>query len=127
MLGPYLDSGVSIGDFTPDEYTGKLNPLNDESIVVEDVFFPSHGEKCHAWLYTSGSPTSSGGGNSPENTEEPNNENAPLVIMAPGLGTQKDFGMDRYAESFVQAGMSMFLPARGIDGKVEPSKGVFDV
>ena len=33
----------------------------------------------------------------------------PLVIMAAGFGTQKDFGLDRYAEKFVQAGIAVFL------------------
>lgn len=101
---PNFDSGARVGDFVPSKYTGKLNPLSDESIIVEDVFFPSHGETCHAWLYTSGSDTN--GSNSPESEEHPNGK-PPLVLMAPGLGTQKDFGLDRYAERFVQAGMSI--------------------
>ena len=99
LLAPPLDTGVSVGDFSPDVYTGKLNPLADGSIVVEDIFFPSHGETCHAWLYTKSATT--------EGETQP--KAAPVVVMAPGFGTQKDFGLDRYAERFVQAGYAVFL------------------
>lgn len=109
LLAPPFDSGVSVGDFLPDEYKGKLNPLSDDSIVVEDVFFPSHGDTCHAWLYTSSSTT----------------EKVPLVVMAPGLGTQKDFGLDRYAQTFVQAGMSMFLLEKETFALKEKSSSIY--
>lgn len=110
LLAPPLDPGIIVGDFIPDEYQGKMNPLKDETIVVEDVFFPSHGETCHAWLYFQ-PPTEVSveiGGEEPTTRLEPHTP-APVVVMAPGLGTQKDSGLDRYAERFVQAGFAVFM------------------
>ena len=111
-----FDRGVIVGDFQPQEYAGiQLHPLSSSrDILVEDVFFPSHGEMCHAWLYTTKKQAVEETGNDEEVAENINsNENddpkRPVVVMAPGLGTQKDMGLDRYAQRFVQAGFVVFM------------------
>ena len=116
LLVPPADKEFVVGDFLADEYRGKLNPLSDDSIVVEDYFFPSvQGEKCHAWLYYSKVPVSPVDGDpqqhesSSSSSSSSRNKLPPVVLMAPGLGTQKDFGLDRYAERFVQAGFAVFM------------------
>lgn len=102
-----MDPGFQIGDFEPTAYTGKLNPLEDDSIQVEDIFFSSHGENCHAWLYTKQTGTAT----TNEDEEQTGNPIVlpPVVLMAHGFGTQKDIGLDRYATKFVQEGFAVFM------------------
>lgn len=103
LLMPPFDKGVAVGDFSPPPYTGKLNlPFQDtdigDQIIVEDYYFESGGgEKCHAWLY------------SITTEHQQQDRRPPVVVMAPGMGTQKDFGLDRYATTFVQEGFAVFL------------------
>ncbi|CAB9529473.1 Uncharacterized 31.7 kDa protein in traX-finO intergenic region [Seminavis robusta] len=114
IMAPPFDKGVIVGDFDPGEYTGKHNPLSDPNIIVEDIFFSSHGDKCHAWLYSPPPPpkkeTPTDGEEEPttEEEEQPKFQPRPVVVMASGFGNQKDVGLDRYAERFVQAGYAVF-------------------
>ncbi|CAM9559813.1 unnamed protein product [Choristocarpus tenellus] len=69
-------------------------------------WFVSEGVRCHAWLYL---PTSS---NAPADREgnEPSEKKAPpVVILAHGMGAQKDFGLPTYAEAFANRGLASFV------------------
>ncbi|KXZ52755.1 hypothetical protein GPECTOR_8g146 [Gonium pectorale] len=82
-------------------------------IVAEDglpytrrtLFFTSQGTACEAWLYTptaaTAAATAAGGGR----RWPP----FPVVIMAHGLGGQKDLGLHRFADAFAAAGMAAFV------------------
>jgi len=84
LLAPPFDPAVKMGDFVPDTmYEGKLNPLQDNSIQVDDIYFPSHGDKCHAWLYTKAIEIS-------VEEESQVKPHQPIVVMAPGFGTDKN-------------------------------------
>ncbi|MFF0490595.1 alpha/beta hydrolase [Nocardia sp. NPDC004068] len=56
-----------------------------------EVGFPSGSEQCAAWLYL------------PDGPPKPR----PLVIMAHGLGADRQMGLDRYARRFATAGMGV--------------------
>ncbi len=58
-----------------------------------EVGFPSGSEECAAWLYR------------PDGPPKPR----PLVIMAHGLGANREMGLDRYARRFVTAGMGALV------------------
>jgi len=58
-----------------------------------EVGFPSGSEQCAAWLYR------------PEGPPKPR----PLVIMAHGLGANREMGLDRYARRFAAAGMGALV------------------
>lgn len=55
--------------------------------------FPSGSEQCAAWLYR------------PDGPPKPR----PLVIMAHGLGANREMGLDRYARRFAAAGMGALV------------------
>jgi pimeloyl-ACP methyl ester carboxylesterase len=111
LLAPPFDKDIIVGDFNQTEYGGKLNPLSDPRIVVEDIFFPSHGETCHGWLYSPPPPEASADehGESIGKTNPPTVLSRPTIIMTPGIASQTDMGLDRYAEKFVEAGYAVFL------------------
>mmetsp|Transcript_19069 Transcript_19069/g.24623 ORF Transcript_19069/g.24623 Transcript_19069/m.24623 type:complete len:358 (+) Transcript_19069:57-1130(+) len=76
-----------------------IPPIGKEELKYNDfvrqtVFFDSHGVRCHAWLYTPTKTTQS---------------KFPVVIMGHGLGAQKDFGLEKYAEVFAKKGLASFL------------------
>jgi dipeptidyl aminopeptidase/acylaminoacyl peptidase len=54
--------------------------------------FNSGGLKCSGWLYL------------PDNSVRP-----PVVVMAHGFGAEKTFGLEPFAERFVQRGMAVYL------------------
>lgn len=58
----------------------------------KDTFFTSGGLRCSAWLYL------------PDAIRRP-----PVVVMAHGLAAQKDFGLQAYAERFVEAGLACLV------------------
>lgn len=58
-----------------------------------EVWFPSGGLQCHAWLYT---------------PKDPPNNGAPVVVMGHGFGAQKDFGLEPYARDFANNGIAAF-------------------
>ena len=59
----------------------------------QDVTFLSHGVRCAAWLYR------------PEGATTP----TPLVIMAHGLGGNRQMRLEAYAQRFVAAGMAALV------------------
>ncbi|KAG2453519.1 hypothetical protein HYH02_001739 [Chlamydomonas schloesseri] len=59
------------------------------------LHFNSSGTACEAWLYTPAKWAAAGP--------------LPVVIMAHGLGAQKDLGLHRYADAFARAGLAALL------------------
>jgi len=55
-------------------------------LTREDISFASGGDECRAWLWRG---------------------TGPLVVMGHGLGAVREMGLDRYAERFNAAGMSV--------------------
>jgi uncharacterized protein len=53
-----------------------------------DVAFPSAGDECRGWLFM------------------PEAERPPLVILGPGLGATREFGLEPYARRFADAGIA---------------------
>jgi len=120
-----LDPAVQLGDFEPTPYTGKINTSSSLDYIVEDHYFPTQekGVDCHAWLYLP-LHSSSSSNNSSQIEDESSSESVessavtettlanrqlPIIIMASGFAEQKDFGLDVYAERFVQYGFAVFL------------------
>src|SRR5439155_3063383 len=62
------------------------------SFQRQDIRFNSEGARCGAWLYTPGE-------HGPH----------PTVVMAHGLGGQKAFRLDAYAERFAGAGLAALV------------------
>lgn len=121
-----LDPDVKIGDFQPTKYTGKINfHHNSTEYIVQDHYFSTaeSGVACHAWLYlppsslndnrtSSSSQTTTNISSNiiiTENTRHNDTTGLPVIIMAGGLAEQKDFGLDVYAERFVEEGFAVFL------------------
>jgi len=66
-------------------------PIENDSFVRTTEYFISENTKCEAWLFM------------PKGAENP-----PIIIMAGGFGTQKDFKMDFYAEYFAKNKIAVF-------------------
>ncbi|CAM9575129.1 unnamed protein product, partial [Phaeothamnion confervicola] len=62
------------------------------SLVTFLLAMFAQGERCHAWLYL----------------PRGNSSTPPVVLMAQGLGAQKDFGLHMYAEVFAAAGIASY-------------------
>ncbi|CAN0024830.1 unnamed protein product, partial [Laminaria digitata] len=79
--------------------------VTSESFSRSTVWFKSQGVRCHAWLYvpTLKSDDKSGGEHSRE-AKPP-----PVVIMAHGIGGQKDMGLAKYSEAFAERGIASFV------------------
>ncbi|GAA5058154.1 alpha/beta hydrolase [Nocardia callitridis] len=58
-----------------------------------EVGFPSGSEQCAGWLYR------------PDGSPKPR----PLVVLAHGLGANREMGLDRYARRFAMAGMAVLV------------------
>ncbi|CAM9775419.1 unnamed protein product [Ectocarpus fasciculatus] len=95
-----------------DVYTGKDLPLfvklenvPESELITSPGFtrsvkwFYSKGVRCHAWLYV---PTRKG--ESAEAGRLP-----PIVLMAHGMGGQKDMGLGKYAEAFTERGIATLV------------------
>lgn len=116
ILIPF-DSDVTIGDFHPTPYTGKINP--GSNYTIQDHYFPTaeEGISCHAWLYLPLVDTNNGTLLTAKTNETTHNStlearyngDCPVIIMAGGMAEQKDFGLDVYAEEFVKKGFCVFL------------------
>eukprot|EP00752_Nemacystus_decipiens_P018715 g16779.t1 len=65
-------------------------------------WFYSKGVRCHAWLYL---PTPKDKGEGGDTTPKL----PPIVLMGHGLGSQKDMGLERYAEYFTERGIASFV------------------
>lgn len=83
--------------------------------------FPCVETTCEAWLYLPKAPPTNGARH-------------PVVILAHGLGSQKDFGLHMYADRFAQHGIASFVfdyrTFGGSDGEprhwVSPSRHLED-
>jgi len=62
-----------------------------------DIYFESHGTRCHAWFYQ------------PDKHDTHSVNRPPLIIMAHGFGTQKDMGLSSYAQRFSHEGYAVLL------------------
>lgn len=60
--------------------------------VRSDHTFLSHGTQCAGWLYL------------PKSVKRP-----PIVIMAHGIGAERTFGLQPFAERFAEAGLAAFV------------------
>lgn len=72
------------------------NDMDDNKAMAHtptrlDVQFPSHGAQCRAWLYLPDAP------------------NAPVIVMAHGLGAVRTMRLDAFAERFCQAGYACLV------------------
>src|SRR3954468_23945408 len=60
-----------------------------------DGAFPSDGDDCRAWLFM------------------PDAERPPLVILGPGLGATREYGLEPFAQRFADAGIApLVFPSR---------------
>ena len=81
----------------------------------EDVWVPSGGERCAAWLYrpTMAPPATDRAGADRAATDRAGTDRAdppvPVVVMAHGLGAVKEMRLDAYAERFAAAGMAALV------------------
>lgn len=74
------------------EKTSTTEPEKTGKYTRIDKTFTSKGVRCAAWLYL------------PDNVTNP-----PVVVMAHGLGGERIYRLDAYAERFVQRGMACFV------------------
>lgn len=76
--------------------TDNTGPIDAPAYTRETLRFPSAGGvECEAWLYRPKAPAS---------------RPPPVVVMAHGLGAQKDMGLHQYAERFASdAGLAAFV------------------
>lgn len=74
---------------------GAHQSLATDAYTRTTQHFSSHGEQLEGWLYV------------PSNKEH--SSPRPCVIMAHGLGGQKDFGLHRFGERFVQEGFTTLV------------------
>jgi alpha-beta hydrolase superfamily lysophospholipase len=75
-------------------------PIDDPAFERRVFMFPCSEEQCSAWLYL------------PKGVERP-----PVVVLAHGLGAQKDFGLGTYSEAFARNGIAAFVfDYRGFGG-----------
>lgn len=64
---------------------------DNEAYHLSTIMFPCSQGNCEAWYY------------------RPKQGNRNVIVMAHGLGAQKDFLLDKYAERFARGGYSVFL------------------
>eukprot|EP00959_Pyramimonas_sp_CCMP1952_P473358 9501602-Pyramimonas_sp.AAC.1 len=65
-------------------------PLKTDDFSRKVVYFYSNGVKCEGWKYTPTKPAQT--------------YSDTLVVMGHGIGCQRDFGLERYAEGYAKAG-----------------------
>src|ERR1700736_1726676 len=65
--------------------------MSSRTRTRRDVAFPSSGDECRAWLFM------------------PDAERPPLVILGHGLGATREFGLEPYAQRFVDAGIAALV------------------
>jgi acetyl esterase/lipase len=70
-------------------------PLDAQTYTREVLRFPCSGVSCEAWLYMP--------------KQQPPATPPPVVLMAHGMGGQKDMGLHKFATAFVEAGMAAFV------------------
>ncbi|KAF6259936.1 alpha/beta-hydrolase [Scenedesmus sp. NREL 46B-D3] len=92
---PPLEPAVQVGAPVRTQLqTEATQPLDFQTYTRTSIEFPCVDATCEAWLYM------------PKGL--PEGELPPVVVMAHGMGGQKDFGLHKYAENFAQNGMAAF-------------------
>ncbi|GBF89933.1 hypothetical protein Rsub_02637 [Raphidocelis subcapitata] len=100
-------------------HTPNTTDLDTPLYTRRNVGFPCSGVRCEAWLYT---PKRSDGAK------------PPLVLLAHGMGGQRDTGLHKYSSYFADAGLAVFtFDYRGFGGSegeprhwVSPSRHLAD-
>ncbi|GFR51775.1 hypothetical protein Agub_g14230 [Astrephomene gubernaculifera] len=82
------------------EVLDHLQPLSTEQYERTTVYFDSHGIRCEAWFYEPSAKTRG---------QMDQGRPPPVVVMAHGLGSQKDMGLHPYAEQFAAAGLAVVV------------------
>ncbi|EFJ45464.1 hypothetical protein VOLCADRAFT_94145 [Volvox carteri f. nagariensis] len=107
LLAVPLDHELSYGFLRNTTATAgsiPITPADGLPYTRRNIRFDSHGTSCDAWLYTPLLPRAPGAGASASISSR-----FPVVIMAHGLGAQKDLGLHRYADAFARAGMAVLV------------------
>ncbi|GIM14904.1 hypothetical protein Vretimale_17750, partial [Volvox reticuliferus] len=85
-----------------------LQPLSNEKYSRSTVYFDSHSVRCEAWFYEPSVQT---------RRDMDLGRAPPVVVMAHGLGSQKDMGLHPYAEQFAASGLAVLaFDYRGFGG-----------
>ncbi|PNH08422.1 hypothetical protein TSOC_005011 [Tetrabaena socialis] len=73
-------------------------PITNATYSRSTVYFDSHGVRCEAWFYEPSALTKQ---------RMDLGRPPPVVVMAHGLGSQKDMGLHPYAEEFAASGLAV--------------------
>ncbi len=108
---PFLEPELSYGFARNTTATPSSAPIQSADglpYTRRTVRFDSEGTSCEAWLYTpaAASPSTEG-----EDAPPPSASSGPwpVVIMAHGLGGQKDLGLHRFADMFARAELAVLV------------------
>lgn len=97
-------TGADLPLFVKVENVPEQEVVSSESFSRSTVWFNSQGVRCHAWLYVPALKSDKSGGERGPGTIPP-----PVVIMAHGIGGQKDMGLQKYSEAFAERGIASFV------------------
>ncbi|KAG2433156.1 hypothetical protein HYH02_012700 [Chlamydomonas schloesseri] len=103
MSLPWEDEVVIGGlerDPAGDRQLEHLGPLATPQYSRSTVYFDSHSVRCEAWFYEPSAAT---------RARFDLGKPPPIVIMAHGLGSQKDMGLHPYAEQFAASGLAVLV------------------
>ncbi|GLI58590.1 hypothetical protein VaNZ11_000215 [Volvox africanus] len=82
-----------------------ITPEDGLPYTRRNIHFDSHGTTCDAWLYTPLPPEKLAGADGSGGPAA----QFPVVIMAHGLGAQKELGLHRFADGFAGAGLAVMV------------------
>ncbi|GIL46821.1 hypothetical protein Vafri_3701 [Volvox africanus] len=82
-----------------------ITPADGLPYTRRNIHFDSHGTTCDAWLYTPLPPEQPAGADGSGGPAA----QFPVVIMAHGLGAQKEMGLHRFADAFAGAGLAVMV------------------
>lgn len=83
-------------------HTENTGDLNTDKYSRRTIHFTSQGDKIEAWLYMPHA-------NTAEESGESVHGKVPIVIMAHGMGAQRDFGLHKNAEAFASHGFAIMV------------------
>lgn len=119
LLAVPLDSDVLYGFQRNTTATAASSPItlaDGLPYTRRNIRFDSHGTSCDAWLYT------------PRHATAISTARFPVLIMAHGVGAQKELGLQRFAEAFARAGLAALvvrcLPCHGAPLSRNPSLSI---
>uniref|UniRef100_A0A7S0VNT9 Serine aminopeptidase S33 domain-containing protein n=1 Tax=Polytomella parva TaxID=51329 RepID=A0A7S0VNT9_9CHLO len=96
LLKASFDSDIKYGfDYDDSALKNVGQVVTTDSFIRKTISFPCVNMLCEAWLYTP--------------VDQENNKSYPIVVMAHGLGGQKEFGLYRFAEAFARKGIASFV------------------